>query len=377
MLNGRDKHELELEAIQLIDRAEMFVVDGKGEQALKLFEKAANIYIDLGSYIKLDELYTKIANVISKFKSNIQAFYRLKNIIQKTDELKLGELSAKLLIQLGNLSYKMLDYETASESWQKASEYLYKTDSKAYSNVSSILLLKASQALEKSRSKVGEGERLIFKAVVKVSKFDELFQLEEQRALKLISMGEYEASAQKYYDISAYFYDAIKNLDDLKGEIDSKSLIQNARSQLLHLTAEFKLLAAYCLRASKNKDYNEKTKEFCASVIDLVKESVTLLKNYISSKDPDIGKEEQLRITFDAFLITLTQELLGKKFLDPLKFLLEDMTDSIASKLRDSPFYQLTERIEKVGITEMLDRLKKIHLGHLEKVKDVLISYYS
>ncbi len=377
MLNGRDKHEAELEAIQLIDHAESLVIDGKGEEAIKWFEKAANLYIDLGSYIKLDELYTKIANVISKFKSNIQAVYRLKNVIQKTDSLKLGEISAKLLIQLGNLSYKMLDYETASESWQKASKYLYKTDPKVYYNVSSILLIKASQALEKSRSKIGEGERLIFKAIMKVQKFDEFFNLEEQRALKLISMGEYEASAQKYFDISGYFHDAIRNLEELKSEIDSNDVILNARSLLLHLTAEFKLLAAYCLRASKKTEHNDKIKEFGSSVIDLVKESITLLKEYISQKAPDLGKEEILRITFDAFLITLTQELLGKKVLNSLEFLLENVNETIALKLRDSPFYQLTERIEKVGITDMLDRLKKIHLGHLEKVKDVLISYFT
>ena len=122
------KDEKELEAIQLIDRAENLADKGKGDDAIKLYEKAADIYIDLGGYIKLDELFIRIVQIISQFKNNIQAIYRLKSIIRKTEELKLYEISAKLLMRLANLSYKMNDWESAGESWEKASEYLIKAD---------------------------------------------------------------------------------------------------------------------------------------------------------------------------------------------------------------------------------------------------------
>ena len=119
-----DKEDKEIEAIQLIDRAEDLADKNEGEEAINIYEKAAQIYLDLGSYIKLDELYVRIAQIISQFRSNIQATYRLKSIIRKTEELKLYEVSAKLLIQLGNIAYNMRDWGTAGESWQKASEYL-------------------------------------------------------------------------------------------------------------------------------------------------------------------------------------------------------------------------------------------------------------
>ncbi|MFX1242332.1 MAG: hypothetical protein ACFFA7_13875, partial [Promethearchaeota archaeon] len=104
MINNNFDDEKELEAIRLIDQAETLADRGKGKEAIQIYEKAASIYLDLGSYLKLDELYIRIIQIISQFKNNIQAIYRLKSIIRKTEELKLYEVSAKLLIQLGNIS---------------------------------------------------------------------------------------------------------------------------------------------------------------------------------------------------------------------------------------------------------------------------------
>ena len=60
-----------VEAIKLIDYAETLADKGKGDDAIKEYEKAAQIYLDLGSYIKLDELYIRITRIISQFRNNI------------------------------------------------------------------------------------------------------------------------------------------------------------------------------------------------------------------------------------------------------------------------------------------------------------------
>ncbi|MFX1288253.1 MAG: hypothetical protein ACFFFY_06815, partial [Promethearchaeota archaeon] len=143
MYNNDEKEEQEFEAIKLIDSAETLADKGKGDEAIKQYEKAAQIYLDLGSYIKLDELYIRITQIISQYRNNIQATYRLKSIIRKTEELKLYEISAKLLIQLGNISFRMKDWETAGESWKRASDYLLKSDPEEYNNLASILILEA------------------------------------------------------------------------------------------------------------------------------------------------------------------------------------------------------------------------------------------
>ncbi|GAH45922.1 unnamed protein product, partial [marine sediment metagenome] len=88
MYNNDIKEEKEIEAIKLIDWAETLADKGEGDKAIDEYEKAAQIYLDIGGYIKLDELYIRITQLISQFKNNIQALYRLKSIIRKTEELK-------------------------------------------------------------------------------------------------------------------------------------------------------------------------------------------------------------------------------------------------------------------------------------------------
>ncbi len=377
MIENDDKAAKEIDALSLIDRAENLADDGKGNESIELYEKAAQIYMDLGSYIKLDELYIRIARIISHFKNNIQALYRLKSIIRKTEQLQLYEISAKLLIQLGNLALVMKDWETAGESWTQASDYLFEIDPDEYYKTSSELLLRAGQALEKTKQRRDEGERLILKAVMTVNQFDELYKMEEQRALNLIAMKQYEPSSNKYSEISQFFLKAIKHLEELSPDFESKDVYTNAKARLLHLEAEYLYVAALCLRAAQDRKYNAKIKEFGNSVLIILKDAIELLKNHASSVVGELDKEHILRLTFDVFLLSATQNMLGKKEIDPIEFLIRGLEHKgTINKIKNSPFYKLTERVEKVGVLESLEQIKKIHLGHIEKVKQILIPFF-
>lgn len=378
MINNNYNDEKELEAIRLIDQAETLADRGKGKEAIQIYEKAASIYLDLGSYLKLDELYIRIAQIISRFKNNIQAVYRLKSIIRKTEELKLNEVSAKLLIQLGNVSFNMHDWETAGESWQKASEYLYETDPEEYNNLSSVLLLKAGQVFERSKIKKDEGKRLILKAVMKIHKFDELYEQEEKRALNLLSKGEFEASAKKFSDIASYFRKALDDLDDLIDEEESKNTYLNAKARFIHFVAEYQTVSALCLRASENRTHNERIKQLGNESLDLFKESISMLKSYLFPISSDFDQEVILRITFDMMLMAIIQAMLGTHQFNPIELLLANLEKNklLVKKLEESPYYKITERIEKVGIIEALENLAKTHLGHFEMIKNTLISYF-
>jgi tetratricopeptide (TPR) repeat protein len=378
MINNNFNDEKELEAIRLIDQAETLADRGKGKEAIQIYEKAASIYLDLGSYLKLDELYIRIIKIISQFKNNIQAVYRLKSIIRKTEQLKLYEVSAKLLIQLGNISFNMHDWETAGESWQKASEYLHKTDPEEYNNLSSILLLKAGQAFERSKIKKDEGKRLILKAVMKIHKFDELYEQEEKKALNLLSMGEFEGSAKKFFDIATYFRKSLDELDDLIDEEESKETYLNAKARFIHFVAEYQTVSALCLRASENRTHNEQIKQLGNESLELFKESVSMLKSYLFPISSKFDQEIILRITFDTMLMKIIQALLGTQEFKPIKYLLNniDTNKALVKKLKDSPYFNITDRIEKLGIREALDNLAVTHLGHFEMIKNTLISYF-
>ena len=378
MINNRYNDEKELEAIRLIDQAEELADRGKGKESIDFYEKAASIYLDLGSYIKLDELYIRIAQIISRFKNNIQAIYRLKSIIRKTEELKLNEVSAKLLIQLGNISFKMHDWETAGESWQKASHYLYEIDPEEYINLSSVLLLKAGQSFERSRIKKDVGKRLILKAVMKIHKFDELYEIEEKQAFNLLSRKEFEPSAKKFYDIATYFRKALDDLGNIIDEEVSKETMLNAKARFIHFVAEYQTISALCLRASENRAYNERIKKLGNESLELFKESISMLKTYLFPIKSDFDQEVVLRITFDTMLMAIIQGLLGVHRLNPIDYLLKDIekNKALLKKLKESPYYKITERIEKLGIRESFDDLSKTHLGHFEMIKNTLISYF-
>ena len=379
MINNQDKDQMELEAIQLIDRAELLADEGKGEEALIFYEKAAQIYLDFGSYIELDRLFIRITEVISQFRNHIQATYRLKSIIRKTEELKLFEISARLLIELGNISYEMNDWESAGENWEKASDYLYKTDPEEYYNQSSLLLLKAGQAFERSPVRKDHGKRLILQAVMKINKFDELYEQEEKRAYHLITSGEFEVAANKFYDIGTYFRKALENLGNLLDEQESRETMLNAKARFIHFVAEYQTVAAVCLRASKDHKYNEKIKELGSDSIELFKKSISLLKDYLFPIKSKFDKEIILRITFDTMLLSFVQEMIGIEEVDPITFLFENIetNKSLIEKLKDSPYFKITESIKKVGLNESLNKLLTVHLGHFEEIKNTLIPYFT
>lgn len=373
-----DREGKEIEAIHLIDRAENLVDENNGEEAIDFYEQAAQIYLDLGSYIKLDELYVRIAQIISQFKNNIQATYRLKSIIRKTEELKLYEVSAKLLIHLGNIANNMRDWEIAGESWQKAAEYLNEVDPDEFNSVCSIFLLKAGQAFERSNIKKDLGKNLILTAVMKINKFDELYEQEEKEALKLLSGKDFEASAEKFINIADHFEKALKNLGDLIDEETSRDTLLNAKARFIHFVAEYQAVAILCLRVSEKREHNKKIKELGADSLERFKKSISLLKTYLLPQVSDFDHEIILRITFDTMLMAIIQGMLGIQVFTSTDYLLNDLEDNkkLVKELKNSPYFKIANRLEKVGIREVFDDLLKLNLGHFEVIKNTLIQYF-
>ncbi len=378
MYNNNEKEELEAEAIRLIDYAEDLADKGKGKDSIEEYEKAAQIYLDLGSYLKLDEIYIRITQIISQFRSNIQATYRLKSIIRKTEELKLYEISAKLLIQLGNISFRMRDWETAGESWNSASDYLSESDPEEYSSLASILLLEAGQAFERSHITKDLGKRLILKAVMKINEFDDLYQEEEKQARILIVNKEFEAAAEKFYTISTYFKKSLANLDELLKNAESKDTTLNTKARFIHFVAEYQTVSAICLLTTKKADFKERIKELGEDSINLFKESILLLKDYLFKIKKDFDREIILRVTFDTMLLAVIQRILGSEEIQCRDYLLKGIEENkaLTKSLKKSPYYKIVEKIEIAGLTDALNDLKLINLGHFEKIKNVLISVF-
>lgn len=378
MYQNEDKEFQEIEAIKLIDQAENFADKGKGDEAIKLYEKAAQIYLDMGSYLKLDELFIRIIHIISQFKNHIQATYRLKSIIRKTEELKLYEISANLLNQLGNVSFRMQDWETAGESWTKAADYLIKSDPDHYLIPASEFYLQAGQAYERSNLTKDLGKQLILKAVMKLNKFDELYREIEKQAQTFLSNKEFEAAADKFNDIANHFRKALNNLEELLKGIESEDIKINAKARIIHFVAEYQTLSAICLTATNNPDFNKRIKDLGYDSIELFKNSISLLKNYLFQIKKDFDKEIVLRVTFDTMLLAITQRVLEVEDLICSEFLTSNIEENKAliKEMEKSPYFKIVKKIEKVGLTDTLAYLLKVNLGHFEKIKNDLVSHF-
>ena len=378
MYSNDVKEEKEIEAIKLIDWAETLADNGEGDKAIDEYEKAAQIYLDIGGYIKLDELYIRITQLISQFKNNIQALYRLKSIIRKTEDLKLYEISAKLLVQLGNLSFRMKDWETAGESWNKAGDYFYEADPEDYNSLASILLLKAGQSFERSHVTKDLGKQLILKAVMRINKFDELYQQEEKQAQKLIINKEFEAAADKFYTISTYFKQSMDNLGALLDEEESKDTMLNAKARFIHFVAEYQTVSVICLTATNNPNFKEKIEDLGHNSLELFKESISLLKEYLKNTKKDFDREIILRITFDTMLLAIIQTILSVEEINCTENLLKNIEEnnSLTKELKKSRYFKIARKIEKAGLAETLNDIKKVNLGHFEKIKNTLVSYF-
>ena len=378
MFNQEDKEEQEILAIKYIDQAEMLADRGKGEEAVKIYEQAAQIYLDLGSYLKLDEIFIRITSIILKFKNHIQATYRLKSIIRKTEELKLYEISAKLLINLGNISFKMNDWETAGESWSQAADYLYESDPEEFHNLVSILLLKAGQSYERASQTRELGKQLIFKAVMRHNKFFELYQEEEKQAQLLITSKDFEAASKKFQEVSSYFKKTLDNLSDLLNEEEDKDTMLNAKARFIHFVAEYQTISAICLFATNIPEHNEKIKTLGMDSIELFKESISLLKDYLYPKKKDFDKEIVLRITFDTMLFAIIQRILDIEEIKCTENLLRGIESNkiLIKDIKKSPYFKISEEIEDVGLTDTLIKIQKINLGHFESIKNALVSHF-
>lgn len=378
MYQNEDKEFQEIQAIKLIDQAENLADKGKGDEAIKLYEKAAQIYLDMGSYLKLDELFIRIIHIISQFKNHIHATYRLKSIIRKTEQLKLYEITANLLNQLGNLSFRMRDWESAGESWTKAADYLIESDPEHYLLPASEFYLQAGQAYERSYLTKDLGKQLILKAVMKFNKFDELYQQSEKQAQLLLSNKEFEAAANKFNEIANHFRKALDNLEELLQGIESEDIKINAKARIIHFVAEYQALTIICLTAVNNPNFDERIKNLGYDSIELFKNSISLIKKYLFQIKKDFDREIVLRATFDTMLLAVIQRILDVEQLVCSEFLFKDIEEnkSLIKELEKSPYLKITKKIEKVGLTDTLVDLQNVNLGHFDKIKNHLVSHF-
>jgi len=77
-------------------------------------------------------------------------------------------------------------------------------------------------------------------------------------------------------------------------------------------------------------------------------------------------------------LLAIIQRIVGSKEIKCRDYLLDGIEENKAliKRLKKSPYYKIVEKIEIAGLTDALNDLLLINLGHFETIKNVLISSF-
>jgi len=49
---------------------------------------------------------------------------------------------------------------------------------------------------------------------------------------------------------------------------------------------------------------------------------------------------------------------------------------ALIKEIKKSPYFKLTKEIEEVGLTDTLNNIQKVNLGHFENIKTTLVSHF-
>jgi len=152
----------------------------------------------------------------------------------------------------------------------------------------------------------------------------------------------------------------------------------NAKARFIHFIAEYQTISAICLSASNIPEHNEKIKTVGMDSIELFKESISLFKNYLFPKKKEFDKEIVLRVTFDTMLLAIIQRILEIEEIKCTENLLSgiESNKALIKTIKKSPYFQLTKEIEEVGLTDTLENIRKVNLGHFESIKNTLVSHF-
>ena len=110
-----DIEEQKTQAENFISQAEDFLYNDKVLAGLKAYNKAMNIYFNIGSYGKLPDIFYRISQVLSNESKIYQALEYLRQIKDRLHKLDLPEEEAKLSEAMAKLLFRVGDYYKAAD----------------------------------------------------------------------------------------------------------------------------------------------------------------------------------------------------------------------------------------------------------------------
>jgi tetratricopeptide (TPR) repeat protein len=370
--NKEEIEEKKRKAEKFILEAETFIASGKFLAGFKFYQKATNIYFDLGSYMKIPDIFIRISTLLKKETNIFKSIEYLHKIRIRLKDRDLIEEEAKLVMIIGNLFYKLEDFASAAEYFEETADLYLKTEPNEYRIPSALFLIRSAECYENSR-KYEVAERVVVQAVLRLNPDSMNFISEENEGIKLLSKNKFKSAIPIYIKLQTYFKDALEK--DMSFILEDSTILEEiaifAKTRLIQIISEYRLILMICYSRIGE---TEKSRQIAIESIEQLNTGINMLKNGMLTSH--WNKEDVKRLAFSGFLRSYFQKFhhIKNETADQQiqHYLARGFTGKILDVLKNLPYYDLCAKTETYALTDLNELLTKENLGRLEKYKKII-----
>ncbi len=352
----------------LVTIAGQLLSENKLSGAFSYYTKAANLYMEAGSYFKVFEVF-KIMSYLYKEQGKLGEMIQLVlDAARKLEDFKVYDVAARMYENAGTMCYDLADYENASAYYQNASDLylsMFEEDkSEEMRKLSGILLIKSAEATYRLSSKKDKSEHLMLEGIFRICALAEKIPDLETRLITTFNRAMYAEARTMASNLAKAFKDANEKLL-LTKEFNVELLSADVKARTLHYQAEY-LFLEYLL--SRKMDGEDRAKKGAKLVADLLLEALRLMRA-IMAKEHD--REDIERYCFDGMLYAIVNALTGGKP-EPEGFL-EGTKGDVMGAINQNTYYKIMITIVGLGLKQAKRTLFDANLGKLERVKSSMM----
>ncbi|NMC04957.1 MAG: hypothetical protein GYA24_07095 [Candidatus Lokiarchaeota archaeon] len=364
----------------LVTVAGQLLAENKTTGAFSYYKKAANLYMESGSYFKVFEVF-KIMTYIYKEQGKLGEMIQLVlETARKLEDFKVFDVAARMYENAGTLCYDLADYENASAYYQNASD-LYLSlweenrerdgsgdDARKFADdmrkLSGILLIKSAEATYHVLARKDKSESLMLEGIFRICALAEQVPSIETTLVLHMKRGNFLDARNMASNLAKAFKEANEKLHVTR-EFNVELLSANVKSRVLHYQAEY-LFISYLI--TRKLEGEEKAAAIAKEVLSLLLESMGLMRG-IFAKEHD--REDIERYCFDGMLHAVISALLKKKP-EPVDFQ-DRLHGDIIRAINESAYYKIMVTIIGPGLKQAELALMDANLGKLERMKGTLM----
>jgi tetratricopeptide (TPR) repeat protein len=370
-MDKEELNELKRQAERDISKAEDKIAAGNIEMGLRLYERAIDAFFEIGSYLKIAEMFIRISTLLDKETTIYEAMDYLRRTKSKLHKLDIPEEEAKIAMTMGNLAFKINDFISAAENYEECAELYLKAEPEEYKIPSAMFLIRAAECYEFLK-KHEKGERILIAAVIRLNKTNLDYQAVEYKGLKLIQQKKWSDALPLYQKLYDFFQES---MDSLSKAVENSQLVEtaiHAKTRLIHIISEYRLIL---MILDSKMGIKEQEKEWALESIDQLNSALELIKGMI--KRGNWSRTDLKIYTYIGFMRAYFQkfEHIKNKSRDQQIqiYLAEGLTGEPLEVLKTLPYFDLCTKTESYGLEYLNEEISKFNLGRLEKYKKLII----